>query len=356
MSEQAKLLGAPDFLPAHLSQATPHFTRPDIVADPLYVIFATFNPERSRNLMRYPLEFTKYIINAGAIAYHIEATFGHRSEVYVEHISDRHIIIHVRTPTQVWLKENLQNVAMSYLPANAKYIACVDPDIRFLRDDIVGEIIQQLQHFDVVQCFTKAWDMNKDFEVFSLSYGFVHDWLNGVPRQKPHCDYYYSHGGKFNRYHTGYAWAYRREALDALGGLIDIGILGSGDNHSAHCLIGEWEKSVNMGVTADYKDVLKTWQDRALKYVKKNIGYVKGDIVHKWHGAKSTRGYKSRWQILVEEKFSPKTDIKKDINGIWQLVTESERQIRLKTKIREYFRSRDDDGTDMKGIKAFWLP
>jgi hypothetical protein len=355
MSDQTHLLSNTETLPKQVTKASPYFTRPDYVDEPLYVIFVSFNPERSRNLMRYPVDAAKYWLAAGAIVYQGEVSLGQRNQVFTETITDKHVIIHIETTSQLWLKENMQNIVSSKLPNDAKYIAMVDPDVFFFRPDIVGETIQKLQQYDVVQMFSKAWDINKDYEAFGLSYGFVHDWSQNLPLKYFNGSYYVtSPSGKFNRLHTGYAWAYRRKALDDLGGLFDVGILGSGDNHMAKCLIGEWEKSVNMGVTQDYKDELIIWQDRALKYIKKNIGYVKGDLYHRWHGAKEMRFYKTRWQVLVNNKYSPRTDIKKDINGLWQLVTEDARQINLKKEIREYFQSRDDDGTGREP-KAFWL-
>lgn len=355
MADQTHLLGKTGELPKQVTNATPYFTRPDYVDNRLYAIPVSFNPERSRNLMRYPVDAVKYWLAAGAIVYQGEVSLGERNQVFKEVMSENHVIIHITTTSQLWLKENMQNIVARHLPNSAKYIAMVDPDVYFFRPDIVGETIQMLQQYSVVQMFSKAWDINKDYEAFALSYGFVHDWSKGLPMKFYNGSYYVtSPNGKFNRLHTGYAWAYRREALDSVGGLFDIGILGSGDNHMAKCLIGEWEKSVNMGVTDAYKDALVRWQKAALSGIKMNIGYVKGDLYHRWHGAKSTRGYKTRWQVLVNNQYNPLTDIRPDVNGLYQLVTETPRQINLKKELREYFQSRDDDGTG-KEPTAFWL-
>lgn len=323
------------------------FHRPDSITDPLYVITPVFNPQRYRMRWKHYKNFEKHVLDSGAHLVSVEATFGQRSNVVVNQISEKHTIINVTTNHEIWIKENLINLAISRLPEDWKYVAWVDADIMFMRPDWVGETIHQLQHYDVLQMFSMSMDVDSEFVPFSMSTSFCHDYIHGVPEN----DCYSGKWRKPNHWHTGYAWAATRKAITDLGGLIDHAILGSADNHMARCLIGQWEKSCNGGVQQEYKDLLKVWQDRAEKYVKRNIGYVKGGIVHYFHGAKVNRRYKDRWQILVNNQFKPSLDLKRDWNGIYQL---TDRSFQLKRDIQEYFRQRNEDDINMRGVKGFF--
>jgi hypothetical protein len=66
-----------------------------------------------------------------------------------------------------------------------------------------------------------------------------------------------------------------------------------------------------------------------------------------WHGRKQQRGYVERWKILTGNNYDPDTDLKKDPQGLWQLVVESPRQIKMRDEIRAYFRSRNEDSRDL---------
>src|SRR6266496_395544 len=105
------------------------FHRPDGISDPLYVITPVFNSPRYRTRWKHYLNFEKHVLQSGAILFTIEASFGEREEVFVEVVSERHTIIHVRTKHEIWIKENLINLAIQRLPADWKYVAWIDGDI-----------------------------------------------------------------------------------------------------------------------------------------------------------------------------------------------------------------------------------
>jgi len=330
------------------SEKQSHFHRPDRIKEKLYVITPVFNPQRYRTRWKLYNDFEKYVLsNQEAHLITIECSFGERSSVIEEHVSDKHTVIHVESCHELWLKENMINLAMQRLPSDWKYVAWIDGDIKFIRPDWVGETIHLLQHYSVIQMFDVAIDVNSEYTPFSMSTGFVRDYIHGVPDH----DCYGSKWRRPNAWHTGYAWAATRKTISDLGGLIDWAVLGSADNHMARCLIGEWEKSANKGVHKEYKEGLKIWQERALKYVQKNIGYMKGGLIHYFHGAKVNRKYKDRWQILVNNHFQPSLDLKRDWNGLYQL---TDRNHQLRNEIRQYFRQRDEDNIDMKGVKGFF--
>jgi len=50
--------------------------------------------------------------------------------------------------------------------------------------------------------------------------------------------------------------------------------------------------------------------------------------------------------VLTTYAFNPVTDLKKDRQGLWQLVVETERQMKLRDAIRHYFVSRKEDATE----------
>ncbi len=151
------------------------------------------------------------------------------------------------------------------------------------------------------------------------------------------------------RGHPGGAWAANVDALNKVGGLIDYSILGAGDHYMAHALIGMLDTLVSrkgeLISSHAHAKKLYAWQDRAEHWIKRDVGFVHGTILHDFHGPKMQRGYGSRWRILTDGQYDPDTDIKYDAQGLLQLETVSPRQIRMRDQIRAYFRSRSEDDT-----------
>jgi hypothetical protein len=100
-------------------------------------------------------------------------------------------------------------------------------------------------------------------------------------------------------------------------------------------LIGKIDKTIHAPGTLEvYKKRLHGWQDRALRNVQKDVGYIPGAINHYWHGKKTDRKYLDRWQILVRNGYDPDCDITKDDQGIVYLTGN---KIRLRDELRLYF-------------------
>jgi hypothetical protein len=237
------------------------------------------------------------------------------------------------------------NLAIQRLPIDWKYVAWVDADIQFVRPDWVYETIHLLQHYDFIQMFSQAIDLCPQYEVLNgLRDGIIFSWKNenyGPIVKKLHGQGY----GAGNR-HPGYAWATRRSALNAVGGLIDWAVVGSADWHMAAALVGQVEASVSPAVATlcpNYLKWCKDWEDRAIKHIRYNVGFMDGLVTHYWHGKKADRRYADRWRILVDNKFDPLLDLKKDWQGLWQL---TERNHRLRDDLRSYLASRNEDSID----------
>jgi hypothetical protein len=197
--------------------------------------------------------------------------------------------------------------------------------------------------------FSEAIDLTPKFDLFQRHMGFMKCYADGVVFDKNYTAGYekVAMGPRVNMWHPGFAWAMRREAFDILGGLIDFGILGAGDNHMARALVGKVRHSYHHDITPGYRKMLHEWQDRAEKYIRRNVGYVDGVILHNWHGKKKDRRYRDRWKILVDNKYNPRNDIKRDWQGLYQLVDDgTPRFIELRDNIRSYFRARNEDSID----------
>jgi hypothetical protein len=144
------------------------------------------------------------------------------------------------------------------------------------------------------------------------------------------------------------AWAARRSALDAVGGLIDFAILGSADRNMAAGLFGFMEDTIDPTFSPEYRRHLLDWQDRAERNIRRNVGQLDGTVTHFWHGAKANRKYTERWKILSQYQFNPRTDLKRDSQGLWQLEDHHDlRSIRLRDALRHYFRQRNEDSVDL---------
>jgi hypothetical protein len=147
-------------------------------------------------------------------------------------------------------------------------------------------------------------------------------------------------GGPYDYPHSGYAWAWTRNALDEVGGLIEIGAMGSGDHHMALGLVGYIERSVPGNINAAYLNVLRRWQNRALLHVNMKIGYVPVTIEHSFHGSKTNRKYVSRWDMFSKFGFNPETDLKKNSYGVVEFAGNKPA---LELAFDQYLRGREED-------------
>lgn len=325
------------------------FERKDHVDSPLYVCTVIFNPVRYRSRWKHHEDFERMVAAQGnsAVLYTAEVAFGNRDFVVTQPDNPRHL--QVRTKGEIWYKENIQNRLVQQLPHNWRYVAMVDDDISFSRSDWANETIHKLQHNKIVQMWSEAEDLSPDYECIQKHHSFMYSYKNHIKIEK--CDAYYGNKPSstgFIEYHPGWAWAYRNKAWDDLGGMIDWGILGAGDNHQAKALIGDAANSIHPGLHGNYRKMVMQWQDRAMRYIQTDVGYVPGQIKHYWHGKKKLRQYWNRWKILLECQFDPFTDLKRDWQGIYQLVVENKRQEKLRDLLRHYFAQRNEDGIDLE--------
>lgn len=298
----------------------------------LYVVTVISNPCRYSS--RYDLyqKFAKMVQDSGAVLYTVEAAFGNRPHVVTQPGNINHI--QLRTNSEVWHKENMINIGIANLPQDWEYVAWIDADVAFARTDWVAETLNQLQHYDVVQMFSVAHDLGPNYVPFQKHKGFMYCYVNS------HC----KDCGNYVTWHPGFAWAARRSAINHLGGLIDYAILGAADRHMAHGLIGRMSETIHKKLSSAYAQDLLLWEERAERYLLRNVGYVEGLLLHSWHGKKRDRKYAERWNILVDNGFDPRLDLKRDSQMLWQL---TDRNIKLRDDIRGYFRARNEDSIDL---------
>lgn len=317
---------------------------------PLDVIAVVSNPVRYRS--RYDLfrAFEAHAIESGARLTVVEMAFGDRPFEVTEAGNPRHL--QLRSNTEIWQKENLVNLGMGRVPAEAEYVAWVDADLTFTRHDWVQETLQQLQHYPVVQMFAEAHDLGPDGTVLNSFRSFGYSHIHGITRKKgsgylggapdgprdPRIAYWH---------HPGFAWAARRDAIDLVGGLFDVAVVGEGDYIMAKSLVGEAADVVYPGVSPGYRKAVMDWQSQALK-LNRNFGYVPGTVIHHWHGRKANRKYWNRCKILTDTQFDPTTDLRRGSHGLWKLVDHGDaRSALLRDSIRAYFRSRNEDGMEL---------
>ena len=309
--------------------------------DVLYVIAVVSNPARFDKRYQLFKEFCNRMEKEKQVKLiRVELQQGHRPFITNSEIR-------LKTDHEIWYKENLINIGVSKLPKNWKYMAWIDTDVEFQNKKWVQETIDQLQTYKVVQLFSHCVDMGIRTEAMHVHIGFMYQYCNGETWKEPR------YGGTW---HPGYAWAIRREAYDAIGGIMDFAILGSADTHTALSLIGLVSKSLNRDLHENYKKLWYVFQDRCEKFIKRSVGYVPGTILHHFHGDKVNRQYQDRWKILINNQYDPLVDVIKDSEGLWRLEGS---KIKLRDDIIMYFRQRNEDSNvmaqDYKYVKAKWV-
>lgn len=230
----------------------------------------------------------------------------------------------------LWTKENCINYTIqNKLPDDWNAVAWIDADVLFDNAAWATETLKALRCADVVQLFSHCVDMDASNNAMTVFQGSMYQYVRHGKR-----------GPGLHYWHPGYAWACTRAAYERMGGLYDLSILGSGDDHLMRSLIGEesWTTSVHVGATQDYKDSV---HDYALRCRRLEVGYVPGVIHHFFHGSKQKRKYRERWDILVQNQYAPSVHIAKDACGL--NVMTAQFPLQMAVDILQYFLDRKED-------------
>ena len=301
----------------------------------LHVVVVRENPRRFHVPDENYLAFEDHMLSSGVNLTVVECVLGERPFA----LADRPHVHHVpvRSRTMLWHKENLVNIGVSRLPADWKYLAWIDADVAFRRKDWAAETVHGLQHYKILQPWDTCYDLGPGGSHMELHRSFGYLYTTGKPIvQGPRCGP--NTGYQFA--HPGYAWAMTRDAYVNVGGLIETAILGAADHHMALASIGRAEDTIPGNIGSPYAAPILRWQADALRHIHDRVGYVPGTIEHAFHGPKAARKYIDRWQILIDNKFDPATDLKRNEFGVFEL---SGAKPQLTRQIETYFSQRNED-------------
>jgi hypothetical protein len=270
----------------------------------------------------------------------VECAYGARGFALSDLAGPRVTHIGVRATTLAWSKECLLNIGVSRLPPAAEKIATLDADIAFRRPNWAAETIAALDLYPVVQTWDTAYDLGPHDEHIQTHKSFASVWHSGQPVLASGSHFWRFNGGPYEYPHPGYAWGWQRRALDRIGGLFDLGGMGSGDHHMALGMIGRPDASLPQGVTQSYANAVTSWSRRAKAEINGKLGFVHGTIEHPFHGRKIDRGYESRWEMFLKHDFDPLTDLKRNTSGVIEFAGNKPD---LERAFDRYLRAREED-------------
>ena len=259
----------------------------------------------------------------------------------------------------IWQKERLLNIAIEHLPAHVKYVAWVDCDMKFERDDWADEAIAKLEkNGGLLQLFGKVIHCPQAFNPLKDSFSSIENLHCFTERSggmiAAQGDYQLK-ANSFNREKNppedagdviietvGHAWAACVSDLSKAK-IYDANIIGGGDSIMFYCLVGVIDGYLK---TRHYSEKHRThihsWQKNASEHgLFRHVDYVDGKLYHYWHGDFKHRFYKQRHEYLGSLDYDPVTALCLASNGTWAWVNP---QGELADVVRRYFFSRREDG------------
>jgi hypothetical protein len=263
--------------------------------------------------------------DANVILYVVELCYGDQAHVVTKRENPRHL--QLRTTDVLWHKENMINLGVALLPKNYKAFAWIDADIEFENAEWATDTLKILNGSkDIVQLFSHCVDMDRAENQMNV--------YNSAGYQ--HCRNHrlVSRGSEYS--HPGYAWAITRRAYEKLGGLFEVGILGSGDHVMLHAVLQRGLVAINEASTAGYKAAVLAYEKRARGL---RLGYVPGMLRHYFHGTKENRKYNDRWKVLLKYNFDPRM-VERGGEGVLKYAGVSDE---MKSDVTRYFWDRKED-------------
>jgi hypothetical protein len=255
--------------------------------------------------------------------------------------------VRVRSNDMIWRKENLQNVGFR-AAGDWDYGLAIDGDLFWHDPTWAARTVDALQHHRIVQVSSDiVWLGPKDEEFAGHGKSLMF-WYERSRRAHGKGQYWHKPGPvvMLDNGYPGGAWAFRHDAFEAMGGLLDICLLGAADYHAVYAMLGLRDALLDDNdYTPGYRQALAAHGARAARAIDRDVGLVAGTVYHLWHGPLHARRYATREQILIRNHYDPATDIVWDGRGVMHLAGNKPR---LRDDIRDYFAERDEDSVDTK--------
>jgi hypothetical protein len=310
----------------------------------MFVVTVISNPVRYRRRPELFYRFEEMCNHAKVNLVVVELAFGDRPHMVTK--SENVLHLQLRTHEEFWHKENLINLGIAHgrrVIPHAKYVAWVDADCRPARTprDWFEETWHELQHYKFVQMWEWFQPLTQDFQnIGGVNPSFISNYVkhgSPYPKNRKKDGYPFSWGS------PGLAWAAEISAIDSIGGIPYAAILGAGDWYLAHMLVSDLDIPTMHKYSNGYRNYWKHIQKLCNRHIRRDVGYVRGLVYHDWHGHTIDRGYDTRENILIDNNYDPRYDIKTDHQGVYQMETYTRRQIKMYNSIRAYFRKRNED-------------
>lgn len=256
-------------------------------------------------------------------------------------LPDTSDIIKIRSNSLMWQKERLINIGSLHLPEDCKYVAWIDCDIIFQNLNWAQEACDLLsESCTVVQLWERWLLLEKDNKIPEVQ-NYVSSYAAVTSRNKTVLD-----SGKYeNHWHTGYAWAMRRNMFEEVW-LYEYCVIWSADHFMAHAIYNQYWHCVESAYKQNplHFDHLKHWGEKFHKYAQGKLWFVSWNIYHLWHGTHERRNYFYRVWKLAEYGYDPDLDLiaEKGKPFEWKRSTLKGKPQLIKF-FAEYFTARQED-------------
>lgn len=312
---------------------------PDLQSATLWAITCYFNPVGYRRRLENYRSFRRRL-NVPLVT--VELSFDEKFQLAA---GDADVLVQLHSPSILWQKERLLNVALKSLPHCCDKVAWLDCDILFENDDWVRRASRALDEFALVHLFQERNELPIDFKLDSpdfckasrKSQSLVYHLASGETTVEEAS----TPGGLLRGSTAGLAWASRKDTLNEHG-LYDACIVGGGDRAILFAALGLFDhlaqaREMNQRRTQHYL----AWARPYFSKVKHRVGYIPGRVFHLWHGDLNNRRHQERHRLFGRFEFDPFVDIVVDRNGCWCWNSDKPE---MHAFVRQYFESRKEDG------------
>ncbi len=288
---------------------TKEYIEPDIKN--MAIVIPYFNFCNSKNIKHNLVTVMKSLENAN-IPFYVGEVYYYKSEPF-NSLKDNIFIF--QTDSYMFYKENIVNNVIDRIKDKYEYICILDADIIF--DDInwYNMIKMALEIYEIVQPFSDAFWLYKNFKVQHRNKSIVENKERG---------------------HPGFSLAFRTKWFKE-NKLFDLAIIGGGDRSILNSVL-----SISSSRYYFYTDL----ERHDIKKPVVTVGNVKMKVYHLYHGNLTKRQYDTRTIIILDcfrkHKVKYIADlVYKNYNGIYQWKEKYKEE--LNKKVLNYFSKRNDD-------------